>query len=55
MYVISDNCVNCGTCAENCPAEAIAEGAAHYEINPDTCVDCGTCVENCPSEAIEET
>ena len=54
MYVISDNCVNCGTCAENCPSEAIAEGAVHYEINQDTCVNCGTCVENCPSEAIEE-
>lgn len=54
MYVITDNCVGCGTCAENCPVEAIAEGDAHYEINQDVCVSCGTCMENCPTEAIEE-
>ncbi len=54
MYVISDSCVSCGTCAENCPADAISEGAEHYEINQDICVSCGTCVENCPSDAIEE-
>lgn len=54
MYVITDQCVSCGTCAENCPVEAISEGANHYEIDQNTCVSCGTCVENCPSEAIEE-
>ena len=26
-YVISDECVSCGTCAAECPAEAISEGA----------------------------
>ena len=25
-YVITDECVACGTCAEACPAEAISEG-----------------------------
>ena len=25
-YVITDNCVSCGTCAANCPAEAIDMG-----------------------------
>ena len=25
-YVINDNCVSCGSCAEQCPAEAIEEG-----------------------------
>ena len=54
MYVITDDCVSCGTCAEGCPADAISEGADHYEINQDTCVSCGTCIENCPSEAIVE-
>ena len=54
MYVITDECVSCGTCAESCPVEAISEGADHYEINQDTCVSCGTCIENCPSEAIVE-
>ena len=34
-YVITDECVSCGTCAGECPVEAIAEGDSHYEINPD--------------------
>lgn len=54
MYVITDSCVSCGTCAENCPSEAIFEGDGKYEINQDICVSCGTCKENCPTEAIEE-
>lgn len=33
-YVITDECVSCGTCAGECPVEAIAEGDSHYEINP---------------------
>lgn len=53
-YKITDACVSCGSCAENCPVEAIAEGEDKYVINADICVDCGSCAENCPVEAIEE-
>ena len=49
---ITDACVNCGTCAESCPVEAISQGATQYEINADACVDCGACAANCPTEAI---
>jgi NAD-dependent dihydropyrimidine dehydrogenase PreA subunit len=49
-YVISDDCIACGTCIE-CPVEAISEGDI-YSINPDVCTDCGTCADVCPSEAI---
>ena len=50
-YVITDNCVACGTCISNCPVEAISEGDI-YVIDADTCIDCGTCAGGCPSEAI---
>ena len=51
-YVISDECVSCGACAAECPVEAIAEGDAHFEINPDACIECGTCEATCPTGAI---
>ena len=53
-FKITDACVSCGTCAENCPVEAISEGDGIYVIDADVCVDCGTCVDNCPVEAIVE-
>ena len=51
-FKITDACVNCGTCAENCPVEAIAQGDPIYTIDADTCVDCGACLANCPTDAI---
>ena len=53
-YVIGNDCIACGTCIDECPVEAIAEGDSHYEINPDVCVECGTCASVCPTEAITE-
>ena len=53
-YKITDACVKCGACAEQCPVEAISEGETQYEINPDVCVSCGACAEQCPMSAIEE-
>ena len=51
-FVITDECLSCGTCAANCPAEAIDMGELHYEIDADKCLECGTCAANCPAEAI---
>ena len=52
-YVISDNCVACGTCMDMCPTGAISE-CDSYVIDPDTCISCGSCAEACPNEAISE-
>lgn len=50
-FVISDECVACGTCIDSCPVDAISEGDI-YSIDPETCTDCGTCAEDCPVDAI---
>ena len=53
-YVITDECLSCGTCEGECPVSAISEGDGKYEINADECVDCGSCAGVCPAEAIVE-
>ena len=53
-YKISDDCVMCGACAEECPVNAISEGEGKYVIDADTCISCGACAENCPVDAPAE-
>ena len=53
-YQITDACIMCGTCASNCPVEAITEGDGKYVIDAEKCVSCGACAENCPVSAPEE-
>ncbi|MCI5559941.1 MAG: 4Fe-4S binding protein [Phocaeicola sp.] len=50
-YVISDDCIACGTCIDECPVSAISEGSI-YSIDASACTECGTCADVCPSEAI---
>ncbi|MDY6121942.1 MAG: 4Fe-4S binding protein [Porphyromonas sp.] len=52
-YVISEDCVACGSCIDECPVSAISEGDI-YKIDPNACTDCGTCAGVCPSEAIHQ-
>ena len=47
-YKISDDCIACGACAEQCPVEAISEGDGKYVIDPNKCIDCGSCASVCP-------
>ncbi|MGI6737008.1 MAG: DUF362 domain-containing protein [Anaerovoracaceae bacterium] len=51
-YKISDECISCGTCSDECPVEAISEGDGKYEIDAEKCIDCGSCAEACPTDAI---
>jgi ferredoxin len=52
-YVINDECISCGVCADECPVEAISEGDDKYVIDPDLCTDCGACADVCPTEACQ--
>jgi ferredoxin len=50
-YTISDDCINCGVCKEDCPVDAITEGEEKHVIDAEKCIDCGACAENCPVDA----
>ena len=53
-YKITDACISCGTCAEQCPMGAISQGDTQYEIDADTCISCGSCAGVCPVGAPAE-
>lgn len=53
-YVISGDCISCGSCADNCPVGAISEGDGQYVIDADSCIECGACADGCPVSAINE-
>ncbi len=53
-YRITDECIGCGTCAAECPVDAISEGDVIYVIDPDICIDCGNCQSVCPNDSIVE-
>ncbi len=50
-YKIGSECIACGSCAGECPVEAITAGDPTYVINPDLCIECGACAATCPVEA----
>lgn len=55
--MITDECISCGLCINDCPNEAITEGEPFF-INPELCTECvgffdePQCVNACPVEAI---
>ncbi len=52
-YVITDDCIGCTLCAQDCPADAI-EFAPHqkHEIDQERCIRCDGCREICPEDAV---
>ena len=50
-YFITDECIACGACVDECPVEAITEGDDIYVIDPELCTDCGSCADICPVDA----
>ena len=51
-YKITDDCIKCSICVDECPVEAILEDEEKYVIDEEKCTDCGSCANACPSEAI---
>jgi len=56
--IITDECIACDACREECPNEAIEEGDPIYLIESDHCTECvgwfdePQCVEVCPVDCI---
>jgi len=56
--MITDECIACDACREECPNIAIEEGDPIYIIDPDLCTECvgsfdePQCIEVCPVDCI---
>jgi len=60
--VITDTCISCDACLDECPTESIVDndenptGEDIYYVNPETCTECvgdhdqPACAEACPTE-----
>ena len=57
-YIITHDCICCGTCEFGCLNDAIYWGVKVYSIDADRCTDCvgnfkaPRCAEVCPAKAI---
>ena len=49
---VSDECVECGSCADQCPVGAITMQNNVAHIDQSLCIACGKCAEKCPAHII---
>ena len=54
-YEITEDCISCGMCADECPSDAIKQDGILYRIDQELCTECGTCEETCPRKTVIRT
>ena len=47
-YTITDECIACGACENECVEGAISENNGAFVVNASLCRGCGTCADVCP-------
>ncbi len=52
-YSITDKCIGCGKCVENCPQHCI-EKEKPFKIQQEHCLHCGNCLNVCPVSAVKK-
>ena len=55
LFQVSDACVGCGTCAAQCPIQAITLQVGRPVWSKESCLLCLGCVHKCPKNAIAYT
>ena len=53
-FIIGEDCIGCGRCAEACPADCIEPGKP-FRIQQEHCLRCGRCAEVCPTQAVKRS
>ena len=51
-YLITDRCIDCGSCVEVCPQGCITTDVIPYVIEQEHCLHCGNCYSACPAGAV---
>jgi len=50
-YIISDECIGCGACVDECPVSCITMKDGKAIIDAENCAECGSCADVCPVDA----
>ncbi|GEA12470.1 YfhL family 4Fe-4S dicluster ferredoxin [Alteromonas sp. KUL49] len=57
---ITEECINCELCEDECPNQAISSNSEIFVIDPNRCTECighydePSCIAACPVECIEK-